>query len=124
MTTTQDYSLIHILRDYSIDLWKRQACLIMAKHGLISFIVHPDYIAARRAQAMYQALLAYLSQLRSEGRTWIALPREVNRWWRERSAMKLVRQNDKWRIEGPGAERARVAYARLAGERVEYTLEA
>src|SRR5947209_8308375 len=44
LTTTQDYSLFHILGAYSIDLWKRQIASITQKHGLASFIVHPDYI--------------------------------------------------------------------------------
>ncbi len=40
VTTTQDYSLFHILKQYSIDLWKRQISQIMEKHGMASFIVH------------------------------------------------------------------------------------
>jgi hypothetical protein len=44
VTTTQDYTLFHILRDYKADLWKTQIELIMEKHGLLSFIVHPDYV--------------------------------------------------------------------------------
>ena len=88
VTTTQDYSLFHILNHYSIDLWKRQLTLIMEKHGLASFIVHPDYVLEHRARDTYKALLAYLSRLRSEGKIWIALPREVDQWWRERSQMR------------------------------------
>ena len=41
---TQDYTLFHILNDYSTSLWKQQSELIMQKHGLMSFIVHPDYM--------------------------------------------------------------------------------
>lgn len=124
VTTTQDYSLFHILNHYSIDLWKRQLALIMEKHGLASFIVHPDYILEHRARDTYKALLAYLSQLRSEGKIWIALPREVDHWWRERSQMRLSRRGNKWEIEGPGKERARVAYASLEEDCVVYHLEA
>ena len=124
VTTTQDYSLFHILNHYSIDLWKRQLTLIMEKHGLASFIVHPDYILEHRARDTYKALLAYLSQLRSEGKIWIALPREVDHWWRERSQMRLSRRGNKWEIEGPGKERARVAYASLEEDCVVYHLEA
>jgi hypothetical protein len=43
VTTTQDHSLFHILREHRIDLWKTQANLIMEKHGLLSFLTHPDY---------------------------------------------------------------------------------
>jgi hypothetical protein len=113
LTTTQDYSLFHILNDYSIDLWKRQLALIIEKHGLASFIVHPDYVIERRARATYQALLDYLAQLRADGILWIALPREVDQWWRERSEMTVVHDGARWRIEGRGRERARLAFATL-----------
>src|SRR5207253_3609423 len=72
LTTTQDYSLFQILRDYSIGLWKKQIDLIGEKHGLISFIIHPDYIIEQKAQNTYKSLLEHLARLRSDGKTWIA----------------------------------------------------
>jgi hypothetical protein len=123
LTTVQDYSLFHILGDYSIDLWKLQIDLILKRNGMISFIVHPDYIIDKRAQRVYTDLLAHLVQLRDEHKIWIALPREVNQWWRNRSQMKLVRTGDGWKIEGSGSEQARIAYATLEDGRVVYTVE-
>jgi hypothetical protein len=123
VTTTQDYSLFHILCDYSIQLWRRQISLIREKHGLISFIIHPDYIIRAAARRVYMELLAYLSELRSEGKTWIALPREVAAWWRLRSALKLVNVNGSWRIEGKGSERATIAYAVMADDKIIYELD-
>ena len=120
LTTTQDYSLFHILDDYSIDLWKKQIAMILDVNGLISFIAHPDYLVDPRARAVYVELLGYLSQLREAGSTWIALPADVNRWWRERHAMRIVCSGGEWRIEGAGSERARLAYAVLDGDRVSY----
>jgi len=122
LTTTQDYSLFQILRNYSTDLWKKQIGLILEKHGLISFIIHPDYIIEKRARNTYQSLLEYIAQIRSEGKTWVALPREVSDWWRQRSQMKLVRDNGAWRIEGPGKERARIAYAAVNGDKISYEI--
>jgi hypothetical protein len=122
VTTTQDYSLFHIINQYSIDLWKRQIALITEKHGLASLMIHPDYIREKRTRDVYEALLVYLAQLRSEGKIWIALPREVNQWWRERSQMKLVCEGSRWRIEGKGKERARVAYAILENDRLTYRI--
>ncbi len=124
LTTTQDYSLFHVLNEYSIELWKRQIALITEKHGLVSFNVHPDYIHEKRARQAYQALLDHLARLRAERKIWIALPREVNQWWRERSQMRLTGRGNGWEIEGPGKERARVAHANLEGNRVVYRLEA
>jgi hypothetical protein len=111
VTMTQDYTLFHILNDYSLDLWKRQIQLIMEQHGLISFIVHPDYIIGPRERSLYEALLGYLVRLRDEKNVWIATPGEVNRWWRQRAEMRLVENGTGWQIEGPGKERARIAYA-------------
>jgi hypothetical protein len=44
VTTTQLYTVFHILHNDSIDLWKKQIELILKKHGLMSFVVHPDYV--------------------------------------------------------------------------------
>lgn len=122
VTTTQDYSLFHILNDYSIRLWKQQISLIRENHGLISFIIHPDYIIAKAARNVYAELLQYLSELRSNGETWIALPRDVNAWWRLRNELTLVKEGGSWHIKGQGSERARVAYAVLAGDTLTYEL--
>jgi hypothetical protein len=111
VTTTQDYTLFHILKDDSIDLWKHQIELIMRKYGLISFIVHPDYILRSRQQSVYKELLSYLIHLREDRDVWVTIPGEVNRWWRQRAEMNLVEDGEGWRIEGPGKERACVAYA-------------
>ena len=111
VTTTQDYSLFNYLRTFSIDLWRRQIELILEKNGLISFIVHPDYIMKDRESRVYQQLLTHLAWLRDRKKLWVALPGEIDQWWRQRSKMELVMDGDAWRIEGEGSERARVAYA-------------
>jgi hypothetical protein len=123
LTTVQDYSLFHILGDYSVDLWKQQIDMIFKKNGLISFIIHPDYMIEKRARELYAELLRILVDLREKQGLWIALPGEVNQWWRNRSQMKLVQAGTTWKIEGTGSERARVAYATLAEDRIVYTLE-
>jgi hypothetical protein len=111
LTTTQDYSLFHVLRDYSTDLWIRQANEIAARHGLLSFLVHPEQLIDAGAQKTYRALLEYLVQMRETRSLWVPLPRDVDRWWRERHAMTLRRDGESWTIEGPGRERARLAFA-------------
>ena len=123
LTTTQDYSLYYILEDYSIELWKRQISLIMEKCGLISFNIHPDYVIGRRARNLYTALLRHLAQFRSDAKIWFALPGDVDTWWRERSRLKLSRYGNAWQIEGPGKERARIAYASLEKDHLVYAVE-
>lgn len=111
VTATQDYSLFYILRDHSIELWKQQIDLIMDKHGLMNFIIHPDYIIGREEMATYKELLTYLAQLAGKRNIWMPLPKEVASWWHDRANMKLVEVNGHWEIEGKGSERARIAYA-------------
>jgi hypothetical protein len=122
LTTAQDYSLFHVLGDYSIDLWREQIGSILAHNGLVSVIVHPDYQAGRRERDVYMELLVHLARLRDERKVWVALPSEIDRWWRNRREMRLVADGNAWRVEGPDAARARVAYARLEGERMVYEL--
>ena len=123
LTCTQDYTLFHILNDYTLSLWRKQIALVREQHGLISLIVHPDYILERRAQDTYRALLEYLAQVREEKNVWTPLPRDVAAWWRQRSQMNLVYKDDAWKVEGPGSERARVALACIAGDTVKYSLD-
>jgi hypothetical protein len=111
VTTIQDYTLFNILDDYSIDLWKSQVELILERHGLASFIVHPDYVSTPRELGLYKTLLAYIAQLRDEKGVWVTLPGKVNRWWRQRAEMTIVEDGDELRIQGAGYERARIAFA-------------
>jgi|SRR5579862_7847583 len=123
LTTTEDHTLFHLLEDYSMKLWKQQINRILEGHGLINVLVHPDYVIAERARSAYMALLEEMCQLGSKGQVWLTLPGEVDRWWRRREGMRLVHNGCKWRIEGRGNERARIAYACLDGDRLVYELE-
>ena len=111
VTMTQDYTLFNILNDYSTELWERQIKLIMEKHGLISVIIHPDYLTGSRERSVYEALLAKLADLREKNNLWITTPGEVNRWWRQRAEMTIVEENGRLRIQGAGSDRACIAYA-------------
>jgi hypothetical protein len=122
LTTIQDYSLFNILGTHSTDLWQQQIDLIMKGHGLMSFNVHPDYLDTGRAKSAYKKLLHTLANLRDASSVWIPLPREVDTWWRQRSQMRVVADGRGWRIQGPGAERARLAVATLAEDSIRYSL--
>lgn len=122
LTTTQDYALFHFLGEYSLDLWLRQIELLRKRNGLISVLVHPDYIIHEREQAIYLGLLNHLQSLRKSENLWIATPNQVNAWWRLRNELQLVQQRNEWRIVGRGSERARVAFAHLEGDALQYHL--
>ncbi len=122
LTTTQDWALFNVLREHSTDLWTRQMEIVSGVHGMSSFIAHPDYLISPQAQNVYSRLLSHLADLRSEGRLWVALPGEIDQWWRKRAQMRLSRNRGQWTIAGPGSERARVAYARLVEGKLCYVL--
>lgn len=124
VTAIQDYSLFHILQQYSTEIWRNQIRLIMEKNGCVNFIVHPDYVIDSHARKIYSDLLSHLAQLKREADMWIPLPRELNRWWRARSQMRLVEHNGKWEVEGAGSERARVVFAEQNNGRLEFHLSA
>jgi hypothetical protein len=121
LTTTQDYVLFHILRDYSITLWRQQLDIIGNSHGIATFDIHPDYIIEPKARMAYGQLLKHIATLHSEGKIWLALPCEVDGWWRNRAQMRIVRRRGQWQIEGPDSQRARLAYARVRGHKLEYS---
>jgi hypothetical protein len=123
VTTIQDYTLFNVLGERSIDLWEKQLAMILAKNGLASFIVHPDYITEAETQAMYRALLGMLVELRKTESVWFALPREIDSWWRTRSQMFIAKHGETWRIVGEGAERATLAFAREVDGQLVYELD-
>jgi len=122
VTTTQDYTLFHLLNEHSIDLWKAQAELILNKYGLASFIVHPDYVIDSKNRSVYTELLDHLRTLRAEKQIWLELPAEVDYWWRVRSKMSVQKIGKSWRIVGEEADRAVLAFARNANGKLVYEI--
>lgn len=122
VTAIQDYTLFHILEERSIDLWKKQVDIILGKKGLVNFIVHPDYLLQSDTLSVYKNLLGHLRELAEKKPIWFALPSEINRWWRERSKMSVVKNGSSWRIEGDAANRAKLAYAKNVGGKLVYEL--
>ncbi len=83
-TLTQDFTLFEILRETSIDIWKRKVDWIAEQGGMVLLNTHPDYMAPdghppggeEYPIAHYTELLRYIRE-RYEGRYWHALPAEV-----------------------------------------------
>jgi glycosyltransferase involved in cell wall biosynthesis len=121
VTTTQDYSLFHILFEHSIDLWKQQLRTIVQGHGLISIIIHPDYVIEPEQQQMFRDLLSHVRELCSTRNIWATVPSKINSWWRQRDEMKLVSGPEGWQITGEGSNAAQVAYASLVDDSLAYS---
>ena len=122
LTTSEDYSVFHILNEDSITLWKKQLELIRQRNGLMSVLAHPDYLISSRTRSLYESLLDHLREMVSNEKIWATLPGEVDQWWRARSKMNLIQKDGDWVIEGPEKERARIAYAILEGDCLVYDL--
>ncbi len=98
-------------------------CRAPGESSSATFLVHPDHVIEKRARTIYRVRLEHLARMREDRRLRIAMPSEVDRWWRQRSQMRIVPDNRTPHIEGEGKERARLAVATLTGETVVFTLE-
>lgn len=83
-TMVQDSTLFLLLREKSIQLWRKKLDWIAAHQGMVLLNVHPDYIdfsdsngsSQRYPICRYRELLEYVRD-RYDGCFWHALPREV-----------------------------------------------
>jgi hypothetical protein len=83
-TLVQDSTLFLLLREKSIDIWKRKVDWVAQRGGMALVIVHPDYLdfeGSNRSSmhyppALYRELLQYVREKYCES-YWHALPREV-----------------------------------------------
>jgi peptidoglycan/xylan/chitin deacetylase (PgdA/CDA1 family) len=120
LTLVQDHTLFEILQADSIEQWTAKSDWIIANHGLINLNAHPDYLDTPRRLRMYEEFLEYLG---AQDGGWHALPRDVAAWWRVRAELRCVEEDGEALIEGPGAERACVMWARPADEGVVFEAE-
>jgi hypothetical protein len=116
VTMVQDHTLWEILREPDIGLWRRKADWIIANHGLINVIVHPDYVDSPQRLELYSQLLAYLREQLDAHNGWHALPREVASWWQARAGMAVAGDGEAASVvAGAGSDgwlpRARIAWA-------------
>jgi len=83
-TLVQDSTLFLLLREQTIDLWKRKVDWVAQHGGMVLLNTHPDYINFIGTESTweefpsrcYVELLEYIKD-RYAGRYWHALPREV-----------------------------------------------
>ena len=110
LTLAQDHTLFEILRERDIALWRRKAAWIARHGGLVTALIHPDYVLSDERLRRYDELLAFLGG--QEG-GWHALPRDVARWWRRRAALDAALRGGEALDENAlGAAGAGVAWAR------------
>ncbi len=115
ITLVQDHTLWEILRQSTIELWRRKSEWVIANHGLVSLITHPDYLTTPARLEMYDELLAYLA---AQADCWHALPRDVATWWRARGRMRCEPPGAPSRVAPDPEGRASVWWARDDGDRI------
>jgi uncharacterized protein len=85
-TLPQDYMLFVIMRETSIDIWKRKLDWIAERGGMAMLLVHPDYMSFngpdnREYPLNYYTEFLHHVESRYAGQYWHALPRDVSQFW-------------------------------------------
>lgn len=88
-TLPQDSTLFLLLRERTIDLWKRKVDWLAQHGGMILLDTHPDYMAMGATDqrghqypvGLYKELLDYIKS-RYQDEYWAALPKEAASWVR------------------------------------------
>jgi len=84
-TLPQDHTLFYVLGRKDIDIWKSKANWVIANHGVVLTLTHPDYLMEKEHLKYYEELLVYLKEIKN---AWHCLPRELARWWKEQHGMQ------------------------------------
>lgn len=100
-TLPQDFTLFVVLKEQSIDIWKRKLDWVAGQGGMAHVITHPDYMRAegdslknwQYPRRYYREFLEYV-WTRYEGQYWNALPKEVAAFWMKRCASERSAQGD------------------------------
>ncbi len=109
-TMPQDHTLFVALNERDGRIWEQKLQLVEQLSGMSLIITHPDYLDSGYRLDAYRRLLERVREMIG---VWHALPQEVAAWWRDRDESAVHRsQMNSWTIEGPAAERGRVATLR------------
>jgi len=86
-TLVQDFNLFVVLRERTIDIWKKKLDWVAVHGGMVLLDTHPDYMAFEGKPARdeypvsyYEELLRYVHE-KYDGQFWTATPREVSRYY-------------------------------------------
>jgi hypothetical protein len=87
-TLPQDFTLFVLMKEESIDIWKRKLDWIVENGGMVLLNCHPDYMNFKDGcmvkegypSGFYQEFLEYVKQ-RYDGLYWHVLPKEIASFW-------------------------------------------
>ncbi len=100
-TLPQDFTVFILMKEQTIDIWKRKLDWIAEQGGMALLITHPDYMHFGRSRKsceeysprFYESFLEYVKG-QYKGRYWHALPREVARFYRETCVQEMEKGKD------------------------------
>jgi hypothetical protein len=110
ITVPQDHTLFEILLETDAGTWRRKVAALRERGGLALVLAHPDYA---RNPHMAREWRALLEENAGDPTMWQPLPRDAARWWRDRAASHVRKDERGWTVRGPAALRAGV---RLLGD--------
>jgi hypothetical protein len=87
-TLPQDFTLFVLMKEKTIDIWKKKLDWIAEQGGMALLNTHPDYMNFEGGKVgleeysadLYRELLTYV-KTKYEGQYWHALPKEIARFW-------------------------------------------
>ena len=111
VTMPQDHTLFVILDAPDESAWIEKASFLRSRGGMALVLTHPDYLVNDRIMSAYRRFLEHFA---GDETAWNALPREINRWWRDRTASTIETTAYGWRVAGPAASEAVVEFVEPA----------
>jgi hypothetical protein len=90
-TLPQDFTVFILMRNSTVDIWKKKLDWVAAGGGMVLLNTHPDYMRFPGEKTgrytyparLYREFLEYV-QREYAGRFWNTVPREVAAFWRSR----------------------------------------
>lgn len=104
-TLPQDHTLLVALGETTPDIWIRKFEWLRKFSGMALLITHPDYLDTPSKLDVYRQWLEFLSEQQS---CWMALPREVATWWRQRDGLEILDVPDEPAIVGSAKASSRL----------------
>lgn len=94
-TLPQDFLLFVLMKERTIDVWKRKLDWIVSHGGMAMLITHPDYMNfgddlhyEKYPARYYEEFLDYVAS-KYEGEYWHALPRDIARFCSDKSSDQM-----------------------------------
>lgn len=88
-TLVQDFTLFVILKEKTIDIWKKKLDWIVRNNGMVLLNSHPDYMNFNEHKStiqeypvsLFKSFLQYV-KTKYSGQYWHALPEEIANFWK------------------------------------------